>query len=110
MEKIIELLLNEEFIDALLFWQALILPILCTLIGLIWGVIYGNRNKYLVRGLSIGLAGPIILVLWIMYNSITDSLGLDTVKNLITNLLLFIIIGIILGFFYRIVFYKTTTT
>ena len=37
------------------------------------------------------------LILWRIYNVITDHLGLDTVKNLFVNMALFVVIGVIIG-------------
>jgi DNA integrity scanning protein DisA with diadenylate cyclase activity len=68
--------------------------VIAPIIGLIWGAI----AKQLMRGLIVGLAiGGGNMILWIVYNAITDRLGLDTVKNLVVNLVLFIALGIIAG-------------
>ncbi len=62
------------------------------------GLVIGNRLKDAKAGLLGGLAvGGGNIVLWRVYNAITDQLGLDTVKNLLVNLVLFIGIGLILG-------------
>ncbi len=45
----------------------------------------------------IALAGPVNLAAWKVYNAITDRLGLDSVKNLLVNLALFVVIGIVAG-------------
>ena len=67
---------------------------LAPLIGLLWGVI----AKQAVRGLLIGVViGGGNFALWTIYNTITDKLGLDTVKNLLTNLCLFVVLGIVIG-------------
>ena len=64
------------------------------IIGLIWGLL----TKRLVMGIVIGLAvGMGNYALWTVYNAITDRLGLDTVKNLLVNLMLFTMIGIAVG-------------
>ena len=70
--------------------------ILCAapLIGLIWGLL----TKQAVRGLCVGLlVGVGNYALWTVYNAITEKLGLDTVKNLLTNLGLFVLLGIVIG-------------
>ncbi len=41
-----------------------------------------------------GCLGILNWVLWRLYNAITDQLGLDTVKNLLVNLALFVALGI----------------
>lgn len=68
--------------------------VLAPLIGLAWGA----ATKRLVKGLVLGLAiGAGNFLLWTVYNAITDHLGLDTVKNLLVNLGLFIVLGVIIG-------------
>ena len=67
---------------------------LAPLIGLLCGVV----TKQVLRGLVIGmLVGAGNFALWNGYNAITDKLGLDTVKNLLTNLCLFIVLGVVIG-------------
>ena len=85
----------KELIDA---HQAHLLMIgvlvLAPLIGLLWGFL----AKRAVRGLLIGvLVGAGNFALWNGYNAITDKLGLDTVKNLLTNLCLFVVLGVVIG-------------
>ena len=63
-------------------------------IGLVWGAV----RKQWARGLTIGLlVGGGNYALWTVYNAITDRLGLDTVKNLLVNLVLFVLVGIVAG-------------
>ena len=65
------------------------------LIGLAWGLM----TKRAVGGLVIGtLAGVGNYALWTIYNGITDKMGLDTVANLLTNLCLFVVVGLVVGF------------
>ena len=67
---------------------------LAPVIGLIWGLV----TKRMGWGLSVGLAvGVGNYALWTVYNAITEKLGLDTVKNLLVNLGLFVVISIIIG-------------
>ncbi len=70
--------------------------ILCAapLIGLVWGLL----TKRAVRGFCAGLlVGTGNYALWTAYNAITDKLGLDTVANLLTNLGLFVVLGVVVG-------------
>lgn len=68
--------------------------VLAPIIGLIWGLLARRLIKGLVLGLAIGVGN---FLMWTVYNAITDRLGLDTVKNLLVNLGLFIMLGIIIG-------------
>ncbi len=62
------------------------------------GLAYGLAAKRIVAGLAWGVGiGVCNMILWKVYNAITDHLGLDTVKNLLVNLGLFIAIGVVGG-------------
>ncbi|MGI4790286.1 MAG: hypothetical protein ACRYFS_15720 [Janthinobacterium lividum] len=68
--------------------------VLAPLIGLAWGA----ATKRLPFGLVIGiLVGAGNYSLWTVYNAVTQRLGLDTVKNLLVNLGLFVVVGIVIG-------------
>jgi len=57
-------------------------------------------NDPLLAGLTIG--GPPVLVglMWLVYNAVTDSLGLDRIVNLVVNLILFVFVGALAGVFW----------
>jgi hypothetical protein len=76
--------------------QMLMLGILVAapILGLIIGLITRRRRLWLILGVIIGVGN---YALWTVYNAITNSLGLDTVKNLFVNLALFVAIGIASG-------------
>jgi hypothetical protein len=69
--------------------------------GLVIGGLYGSRrNSVRLRvlcGLLWGLLGVLNWLLWRVYNVITDRNGLDTVKNLVVNLALFVLVGVVIG-------------
>ncbi len=68
--------------------------VLAPLLGLAWGV----WAKHLWRGVGIGLTvGVGNFLLWTLYNALTEKLGLDTVKNLLVNLGLFVALGLLAG-------------
>jgi hypothetical protein len=90
-------LVTVEQATRLFVLVAIVLPLLGAALGAWLGVRRGNVRKGLTLGLLAGMAGPGNLVLWRMYNGITDRLGLDTVRNLLTNLALFAAIGVALG-------------
>lgn len=56
------------------------------------------RSKHALRGLLWGMLLTANWLLWRVYNTITDYLGLDTVRNLLVNLALFVTLGAIAGF------------
>ena len=45
MEKIINILLNEQLIETLLLWQAILVPCVALMLGLIWGSL---KNRWLM--------------------------------------------------------------
>ena len=68
--------------------------ILAPLIGLGWGVLAKRSVPGFVVGLLIGVGN---YALWTVYNAITDRLGLATVRNLLVNLGLFVVLGSAIG-------------
>jgi hypothetical protein len=72
----------------------LALIVVAPIIGFLVGRVLKQPALGLKWGVGIGLCN---FALWKVYNTITDSLGLDTVKNLLVNLALFIVIGLIGG-------------
>ena len=84
--------------ELITFQQANTLMWAILVIAPVIGLIIGNRLKETKAGLGWGLAvGISNIAVWHVYNAITNRLGLDTVKNLLTNLGLFIGLGIIIG-------------
>lgn len=78
--------------------QANTLMLAVLVIAPLIGLAAGAPSKQYVRGLVAGLLiGVGNLVLWKVYNLITDRLGLDTVKNLVVNLGLFVVVGLVAG-------------
>lgn len=84
---------------------AIAVPVLGILIGAAAGARHGLLKQSALKGLIVGLLGPLNLVLWKLYNTITDRLGLDSVKNLLVQLGLFLalgtVAGLIIGRFWR---------
>jgi hypothetical protein len=79
----------------------LVLAIAAPLVGAAIGAALarrGNPGRGALRGLLVGLLGPANLVMWKVYNALTDRMGLDTVKNLLVQLGLFIGLGLVCGF------------
>ena len=74
---------------------------LAPICGLLLGALVGSRRGALRQGvrsgLVIGMAGPLNWLLWRVYNLLTDRNGLDTVRNLLINLTLFITLGALFG-------------
>jgi hypothetical protein len=78
----------------------LVLAIAAPIVGAAIGAALARRDKPgpgALRGLLIGLLGPANLVMWKVYNALTDRMGLDTVKNLLVQLGLFVGLGVVVG-------------
>ncbi|MCS6949428.1 MAG: hypothetical protein RMM06_04805 [Armatimonadota bacterium] len=73
----------------------LILAIVGPLVGAAVGWARGRRT---LQGLLWGMLLTANWLLWRVYNAITDRLGLDTVRNLLVNLALFVTLGVVAGF------------
>ena len=94
MRELIDLPTAERLIRLV----AIGLPIVGVVIGLIVGAIRKQIGKSGLGGLLIGLAGPLIWLLWLVYNRVMNHYGLDSVKGLLINLALFVVVGLGLGF------------
>lgn len=90
-------IVTVEQVNAVFLLLAVGLPVL----GLLLGAGLGKHQHQVLRGalkgLLIGLLGPLNLLLWKTYNVLTDRFGLDSIKNLFINLALFVILGIVAG-------------
>lgn len=82
-------------------------PLLGLVIGAIAGAVLRQGASVAWRGLAVGLLGPIIYALWrlfgymVRYNPQTERAGLHSVATLALSALLFIVVGALLGAFYR---------
>ena len=76
---------------------AIALPAAGLLIGAILGAARRSLRRGLLLGLICGLSGPAIWLLWRMYNGIVGAYGLDSVRGLLVNLVLFVGIGLVVG-------------
>jgi uncharacterized membrane protein len=89
-------LVDAEQVGKLFLVLAVALPALGIGVGLWYGRREGRRRGALYGSL-VGLIGPLNLILWRVYNGITDAVGLDTVRNLVINLVLFVVVGALIG-------------
>lgn len=83
----------------------LMLAVLGPIAGLVIGAAVGKRRGQIrsgaLAGLMVGLLGTLNWLLWHVYNTLTDTNGLDSVKGLAINLALFVVVGALLGFGYH---------
>lgn len=71
------------------------------LVGLIVGALVGAHKKCAARpvvaGVLLGGIGPLIYWMWRLYGVVTSALGLDSVANLVVELVMFAVLGAVLG-------------
>ena len=72
----------------------LALIVVAPILGALWGLAVRKVRTGALAGLAIGVGN---FAMWHIYNAITNNLGLDTVKNLVINLGMFICLGILIG-------------
>ncbi len=87
------------------------LPLAGVVVGLIAGAARGATGKGARQGFAVGLLGPIIYAMWLLYSYLvrydpeTGRAGLHSVSTLVLSALIFAVIGAMLGAFYsRVVF------
>ena len=101
MSKELTEIVDLQTVERLFAVLAVLMPIL----GLVFGRLWGSRNGQIalgtMRGLLVGLIGTANWLLWRVYNGITDRNGLDTVRNLAINAIVFVVAGILLGLVVR---------
>ena len=94
MPKELTEIVDLDKVEKLFLALALILPILGLAIGRVWGTKQGEPTLGTKRGLLIGLIGVANWLLWRVFNAITERNGLDTVRNLGINFVVFVLAGI----------------
>jgi hypothetical protein len=103
LKSFLDYILVKERLDFFFLSLGWLLPVLGIAGGSILGFLKKNTFSYVFRGLSLGLCGPLVSALWLAYNAIVNHFGIDSVKGLLLNLLLFILTGIVIGFVVRFV-------
>ncbi len=96
MDDTRELITAAEFSHALLLAAAALL-VAAVAAGAVWGARRKSLGAGLLRGIAAGTCGPAALLLWRIYNGIEDRYGLDSVKALLINLGLFVVVGLAAG-------------
>ena len=96
-DMMLDIVLNEKIIKWVFIILAVVTPVGST------GFFLLRKRKSLspittLWLIIIGVAGPLNLVLWHLYNLVENTFGLDSVKALLINLLVFIVLALIAGF------------
>ncbi len=101
LKEILDYILVEERIDtffAILAWAA---PLAGILLGAFVGLFKKPAVHQALRGFIFGLGGTVIFFLWKLFLVIVNHYGIDSVKGLLINLLIFTVTGIVLGLGWR---------
>lgn len=106
-------LVTVEQADAVVRILAWAGPVLGLVSGAIVGAVRGHISAVAWRGLALGLLGPIVWAMWLLYshlvryNPATGTAGLHSVATLALNALIFLVAGVALGGLYsRLIFTK----
>jgi hypothetical protein len=91
-------LVDPAAVERVLGLLALLLPVA----GLLGGAIAARRRAgpasgSIVRGLAVGLLGPLAWGLWRVTSAIQSRLGLDSVAALFIDFGIFIMVGVAIG-------------
>jgi hypothetical protein len=93
--QIMKELIDEKVFVAGLYAAAGAIAFAGLLIGLIaWRL---KKSRGIVAGIALLLGGGALAGMWLVYNTLTQHFGLDSVKGLLINLALFAVIGVLLG-------------
>lgn len=93
-------------------WLAIVLPVLGVFVGGIWGMRKKALAEGLGKGLAIGLLGPVVFGLWLVYSWLirydpaTGYVGLHRTAVLWVNVGMFAVVGVILGIIYGRLFMR----
>jgi hypothetical protein len=82
-----------------------LLAVLTPILGIGAGAAIQSRAQRpgaLLAGILFGLLGPANWLLWRIYNRIEDHYGLDSVKAMLLNLALFVVLGLAVGISIRV--------
>ena len=98
-------MLNWILVPSHVEWATIALALATPVLALLaWGALLsrGRRDVRHSRGFWLAaLAGPLVLVLWRVYNAIEDRFGLDSLAALGLNALIFLGLGLGVGLWLR---------
>ena len=73
------------------------LPAAGLLVGGAVGAARRRLGSGLLVGLMVGAVGPLAWGMWRVYNAVIGRYGLDSVRGLLINLMLFVVMGAVVG-------------
>jgi hypothetical protein len=98
----LDFILNESNVNMVITRAAIVLPLGCIAFYVILRRRLATQPEVKVWLAVIGVLGPLILVLWHVYNLIENAYGLDSVRALVLNFILFVAVGVAFGLLVRV--------
>lgn len=98
----LDFILNETNINRIFVAAAIILPLGCIAGYIIFNKRFAAKPTGKVWLVAIGVFGPLAWLLWHVYNAIENAYGLDSVRALVINLILFVLVGVAFGLILRL--------
>jgi len=91
----IDFLLNPQYVVYAGWVLAFLTPFAAAVVLIFWR----RQPPFLTNGVfwTLAASGPLLLVLWFVFNLIEDLLGLGSILALAVNLVLFCLLGLLLG-------------
>ena len=90
-------LIAPELVEKALLFLAVAGPLVGAIIGALIGAHTKNAAPSIISGILIGATGSLVYGIWRVYGAITNMLGLDSLTNLGVQLLMFAVLGAVLG-------------
>lgn len=84
-------------VEAAVTWLAVLALPLGALGGYLVGRARGRLPADALGGLAVGLLGPVVWVMWLVYGAVVAHFGLDSVAGLFVNLGVFAVVGVGIG-------------
>lgn len=107
MKEILDFILIEERLDMFFLYLSFIGPAAGLLTGFFIGLIQRTMPLSTLKGFVVGLSGTLFSIMWLIYKSVIDHYGIDSVRGFLINIIIFSFCGVLIGFLFRFFGRKT---
>jgi len=90
-------LIDPTLVEKVLLYLAVAGPLVGLILGALLGAHEVRAARTVVKSTLLGMICTLIYAMWWVYGLITNALGLDSVANLVLQLILFAVVGAALG-------------
>lgn len=94
---------SERTVDLAIDVIAIAGPLAGALVGLALMIVWRSGVVMIGKGFAVGLLGTLVWVLWHLSGEVTDLFGISSVRNLLAQMGLFAMAGIVAGVLYVLV-------